>query len=105
MAMNAEAVQTGMDVFDSTGDKVGSIEAIYALIPQDQSDSTPVNGTASSMFKVGEGGVLGVGAKQLYIPSTAVQTVSPGQSVSLNCTKTQAEAQYANTPPFVHDKR
>lgn len=101
MVTNADTVQKGMEVFDSTGDKIGSVGDVYTV--QAQSQTNPIGPVTStgSLFEVDEGGVLGIGATKLYIPFSAVQTVDLGNSLTLNCTKAQAEAQYTNKPDFL----
>jgi hypothetical protein len=44
-------------------------------------------GVATGYFEVDHGGFLGIGAKALYVPYSAVQQVIPGDRVVLNCTK------------------
>lgn len=56
--------------------------------------------TSTGYFKVGEGGVLGIGATDLYIPFSAVSSVT-AEGVNLNCTKDQAEGQYRQKPAFI----
>lgn len=101
MVTNADTIQKGMDVYDSTGDKFGSVGDVYAVQAQSQTSSIAPSTSTGSMFEVDEGGVLGIGATKLYIPFSSVQTVNPGQSITLNCTKSQAETQYSNKPDFL----
>ncbi len=101
MVTSADTVQKGMDVIDSTGDKIGSVGDIYTVQAQSQTSAiSPVTSTGS-IFEVNEGGVLGIGATKLYIPFSAVQTVDLGNSITLNCTRAQAEAQYTAKPDFL----
>lgn len=116
MAMNLAGVQNGMDVFDSTGDKIGTVDDVLALAAYSQkaqsdpyapgtAESTGTTGTGatdqSAVLKVKEGGMLGIGAKELYIPADAVQTITPGESVTLNCAKSQCETLYSEKPTFL----
>jgi hypothetical protein len=118
MAINLAGVQSGMDVFDSTGDKIGTVADVLTLTAFSQNvQSDPyAPGTAEStgtpgyvsgatdqnaVLKVKEGGVLGIGAKELYIPVDAVQNITPGESVTLNCAKSQCETLYAEKPSFL----
>lgn len=101
MVTNADTIQKGMDVYDSTGDKIGSVGDVYSVQAQSQTGSMGPSTSTGSMFEVDEGGVLGIGATKLYIPFSSVQTVNPGDSITLNCTKAQAEAQYTNKPDFL----
>lgn len=118
MATDFAGVQNGMDVYDSTGDKIGTVADVltlaaysqnarndpYAAGSADSTDAT-VSGTGvadqNAVLKVNEGGVLGIGAKELYIPVDAVQTITPGQSVTLTCAKSQCESLYAQKPSFL----
>lgn len=59
--------------------------------------------TSTGWFKISEGGILGIGAKDLYIPFSAVSTISP-DGVFLNCTKDQAEQQYQQEPDFLQNQ-
>lgn len=101
MVTNADTIQKGMDVYDSTGDKIGSVGDVYSVQAQSQTSSMGPDTSTGSMFEVDEGGVLGIGATKLYIPFSSVQTVNPGDSITLNCTKSQAEMQYGNKPDFL----
>jgi len=55
---------------------------------------------STGCFKVSEGGVLGIGATDLYIPFSAVASVTDNQ-INLNCTKDQAEQEYQQKPAYV----
>jgi hypothetical protein len=118
MAINLAGVRDGMDVYDSTGDKFATVADVLTLTTYSQkAQSDPyapgtadANGTTgdgtgatdqNAVLKVKEGGVLGMGAKELYIPVDAVQTVTPGESVTLNCAKSQCETLYADKPSFL----
>lgn len=120
MAITLAGVQSGMDVFDSTGDKIGSVADVLTLAAYSQNvQSDPyARGAADSLgttgygtgatdqnavLKVKEGGVLGIGAKDLYVPVDAVQTITPGESVTLNCAKSQCETLYAEKPSFLEN--
>jgi hypothetical protein len=80
MAMNLAGVQSGMDVFDSTGDKIGTVDDVLALTAYSQNaqsdpyapetaESAGTTGTGAidqnAVMKVKEGGMLGIGAKEL----------------------------------------
>jgi len=57
--------------------------------------------TATGYFKVDQGGILGIGAKELYFPFNAVTTVVPGKNVTVNCAKDQCSDRYATKPAFL----
>ncbi|HZU12540.1 MAG TPA: hypothetical protein VFB58_06840 [Chloroflexota bacterium] len=57
--------------------------------------------TGTGYFKVDQGGILGIGAKELYIPFSAVTSVDPGNCVTLNCTKDECDNAYSQKPAFL----
>jgi hypothetical protein len=57
----------------------------------------------NAVLKVNEGGVLGIGATELYIPADGVQSISPDESVTLTCAKAQCETMYAQKPSFLEN--
>jgi hypothetical protein len=118
MATDLTGVQNGMDVYDSTGDKIGTVADVLTLAAYSQNarndpyaagaaDSTGTTGSSTgvadqnAVLKVNEGGVLGIGAKELYIPMDAVQNITPGERVTLTCAKSQCETLYAQKPSFL----
>ena len=175
MVANATDIQKGMEVYGSSGDKIGSVAEVYPYADAggaDSGTSTPifeeviveevdVTGPASGSsapsagptgspssgattmpggsfdaagtggsaagatagsatgatstvappamttgyFKVDQGGILGIGAKHLYVPYDAVDDVVPGESVTLNCTKDEADAQYGTKPDFIQENQ
>ncbi|MDQ2741792.1 MAG: hypothetical protein M3Z66_05790 [Chloroflexota bacterium] len=64
-----------------------------------------VSGTSTASdggyIKVDQGGILGLGAKHLYIPISAIQDIDPGNCVSLNVTKQQADDMYNHKPDWI----
>ena len=120
MVANLSSVEHGMDVYDSTGDKIGSVADVLTLAAFSQSAQTdPYAATTADMtgtigaatgatdqnavVKVTAGGVLGIGGKDLYIPFDAIQTITPGQSITINCAKAQCESLYAQKPSFLEN--
>lgn len=118
MAMNIASVEKGMDVYDSTGEKIGTVADVLTLAAYSQnaqndpyaagagSDTSGLGtGVAdqNAVLKVNEGGVLGIGATELYIPADGVQSITPGESVTLNCAKAQCETMYAQKPSFLEN--
>lgn len=121
MAINLNSVQTGMDVLDPNGNKIGAVSDILDVQAYSEADtdtvySDPTTGTVGdlqaetvtpdpagrqSYLKVDQGGILGIGAKELYIPSSAVQTVVPGDNLTVNCTKDTCDDMYGNKPDFL----
>jgi sporulation protein YlmC with PRC-barrel domain len=105
MATNLQMIDKGMEVYDSMGEKIGSVADVYAVAAESQTSTLTPTSTAGTMFKVNEGGVLGIGATVLYVPFNAVANVDPGDSVTLNCTQADAERQYATKPDFLESDR
>ncbi len=63
--------------------------------------TTPATVYGGGYLHVEQGGVLGIGAKDLYIPMTEVQDIDPGNCVSLSITKQQADVSYQTKPGFL----
>lgn len=59
--------------------------------------------TSTGFFKVEHGGLLGIGAKDLYIPFSDVMTTVPGQNVTVDCTKDECVDRYSQKPDFLND--
>lgn len=49
-------------------------------------------------FQVSEGGILGIGAKELYVPFSAVETVAADGVVTLSYTKDDVESRFDHKP-------
>ncbi len=88
-------VALGMDVYASDGEKVGGINEVYNRPGSAGSDSPHL------YMQVDEGNVLELWAQKLYIPFTAIVQLDPGQRVTLDCTKEEAEKQYGEKPAFL----
>jgi sporulation protein YlmC with PRC-barrel domain len=121
MAIDLSGVQTGMDVLDPAGEKIGSISDIVDVQAYSATDTTssyddPATGGTSDIgvttvtpnpsaektyLKVNQGGVLGIGAKELYIPFNSVKNIAPGDSVTVDCTKDTCGDMYGNKPDFL----
>ncbi len=117
MALDLSTVQTGMDVLDPNGDKIGSVSDILDVQAYDATDTDtlatdPTTGAVSDYdvttvapagdqryLEVKHGGVLGIGAEELYVPLSAVQNIVPGDSVTINCTKDTCGDMYGTKPP------
>jgi hypothetical protein len=110
-----------MDVLDPTGEKIGTVADIlnvqaYSATEQDTMAADPATGTVADLqtttvspdpagdqtyLKVEHGGILGIGATDLYIPFSAVQTVVPGDNLTVNCTKDTCGDLYGTKPDFL----
>jgi len=112
----------GMDVFDPNGEKVGTIAAVFAVPAFSRnSPPTPSVGTVpptgegaytgasfdsdsageETILKVERGGMMGIGATDLYIPVKDVQTMVPGKNLTINGSKDVCDNLYANKPDFM----
>jgi hypothetical protein len=97
----------GMDVFDLNGEKVGAIAAVFAVPAFSQnSPPNPSVGTVpptgeETILKLERGGMMGIGATDLYIPVKDVQTMVPGKNLTINCSKDVCDNLYANKPDFM----
>jgi hypothetical protein len=134
----------GMEVFDTNGEKIGTVVDVYsdrtvegidagitqsteaaseAAAGQDVSttddpilsgqattppasvtsttSAAPTTGaeaTGAAYFRVDHGGFLGIGAKHLYVPFSAISAVVPEENVTLSVTKDDAAQQFAEEP-------
>jgi hypothetical protein len=57
----------------------------------------------SGYFKVSEGGILGLGAKDLFVPFTAVETVAADGVVTLSYTKDEVDSRFDDKPDEFDD--
>jgi hypothetical protein len=64
--------------------------------------ATPTPGD-TGYFTVSEGGILGLGAKDLFIPFTAVETVAADGVVTLSYTKDDADNRFDHEPDGADD--
>lgn len=61
----------------------------------------PGGSTSDAYIHVEQGGILGIGAKDLYIPMSVVQDIDPSNCISLSITKQQADDSYQTKPDFL----
>ncbi len=121
MAVDLSTIQTGMDVLDPTGEKIGTIDDILDVQTYQATDTgttyqDPATGTAGDVavttvaanpsadrqyLKVKHGGVLGIGATDLYVPLSAVRQVSPEDTVTIDCTVETCQTMYGTKPSFL----
>lgn len=109
---DADQDGAGMDTTPVTGDVIVEEVDIVSAGSETATDSitadaigeayTSSTGTATATptgyFQVDQGGILGIGATQLYIPISAIADIDPGNALTLNCTKDEADAEYAEKP-------
>ncbi|HEX8917504.1 MAG TPA: PRC-barrel domain-containing protein [Chloroflexota bacterium] len=94
MSTQNAVIEPGMRVYVSDGEELGAISHVWTGL-----EETP----ASSLdyFKVTEGGFLGIGETALYIPFSAVDTVVPGESVTVNCGQEECIHRFTTKPDVV----
>lgn len=82
------------------------VEAVYDTGVIGTGGTSPGAGSANDTgyFKVEHGGVLGIGAKDLYIPFSAVSDVVPGDRVTVSCTHDVCIKQYETKPDFLDNR-
>jgi PRC-barrel domain len=121
MVTNLSGIQ-GMDVFDTNGEKVGTVADVLAVqalsqnsTPDSSVDTVPTTGEVAytggsfdsgtagegTILKVESGGIMGIGATVLYIPVKDVQSVAPGENLTINCRKDACDNLYANKLDFL----
>lgn len=101
----------------TNGEKVGSVANVFAVpafgqnsTPNLSVDTIPTTGEVAhtggsldldsveegTILKVERGGIMGIGASDLYIPVRDVQSVAPGENLTINCNKDVCDHRYAN---------
>ncbi|GAC1530542.1 MAG: hypothetical protein NVS2B16_37450 [Chloroflexota bacterium] len=101
METTTSGITKGMDVYSSDGEKIGTVADVYTETPAaaEAAGSEDVAGvTGWRYIKVGQGGVLGLGTKDLYIPFDAVTETVNGKALRVNCTKDECSDRYGEKP-------
>jgi ribosomal 30S subunit maturation factor RimM len=94
-------IAKGMQVYSTDGEKLGTVAEVYTGTPAEieaAGSNDAADATGTLYIKVEHGGVLGLGARDLYIPFTAVTEVAAGEAVTVNGTKDECSARYGNKP-------
>ncbi len=97
----ASAGMPGESAMDDLGPPIEEVVVAEEVISIPSSNASGMAGERSGgagYFKVEQGGVLGFGAKALYIPFGAVQSVVPGDRVVLSGTKEECDSMYGQRP-------
>lgn len=109
--MNTETldIRLDMEVYGCDGTKIGTVAHIYRVLPESESSGAATEAhttiaSAITYLQVESGGVLGLGAKALYIPITAVETSAEG-CVTVNCAKNECMDRYAAKPAGLDEAR
>ena len=89
-------IETGMEVYGTEGEKLGKVTHVWP-------DAAAPGSTVSrpGYFQMEHGGILGVGAKDLYVPYSAVDDCVPGDCVTLGCAKDECYRLYAGKPDYL----
>ena|SRR5947209_4729872 len=90
-------IDNDMEVFSSDGEKIGKVSHVWPNV-----GDTASGITTGGYFQVDQGGILGLGAKHLYVPYSAVDDCVPGECVTLNCAKGECADLYQEQPEFLH---
>lgn len=109
MSVNMAWIQSGMEVFDTNGEKVGTVDDVLAVEARSATEVSSGVTTAPGPFdphpahsggylKVVSGGFLGIGGHDLYVPFSAVSNVAPGDCVTINCTRGMCSQEYSAVP-------
>ncbi|GAC1462025.1 MAG: hypothetical protein PVSMB7_01300 [Chloroflexota bacterium] len=83
------------------GPNYGALGAFSASTQTgDVSDSSSPSGSASTAgyLHIKEGGLLGLGGKDLYVPTDQVEDVAPGDRITLRVTKAEAGERFTREP-------
>lgn len=88
----------GMHVFDPNGEKVGTVADVFAVPAFGHSSFDSDAAGEGRILKVERGGIMGIGAADLYIPVKIVQSVVPGEYLTINCGKDVCDNLYAKKP-------
>lgn len=91
----------GMHVFDPNGEKVGTVADVFAVPAIGHSSFDSDSSGEGRILKVERGGIMGIGATDLYIPVKVVQSMVPGKYLTINCSKDVCDDLYANKPDFI----
>jgi sporulation protein YlmC with PRC-barrel domain len=67
------------------------------------SDTAGGTGRDGDYFKVDRGGILGIGAKELYVPYTDVKAVTSEGVIRLGCPRNRCDERYAEKPAFLRE--
>jgi hypothetical protein len=95
-------IRLDMDVYGCDGAKIGTVAHIYRVSPETEGSGTAAEpratiASAVTYLQVESGGILGLGAKELYVPITALETAAEG-CLTLNCTKNECLNRHATKP-------
>lgn len=91
-----------VDVVEIVPDALGGAEAVYeTAVVGTPSRAGAGSTTETGYLKVEHRGMLGLGAKDLYIPVSAVTDVVPGDRLTVSCQHDECMKQYEARPDFL----
>jgi hypothetical protein len=89
-------ITEGMEVFGTDGKKIGKVNHVWKGITDSTTDVM-----SAGYFQVDQGGILGLGAKHLYVPFSAVEDVTPDECLTLACSTDDCADRFGNKPDFL----
>ncbi len=91
-------VREGMDVYGSDGEKIGEVGDVHIGILGEGQVTGTTESDERSYFQIKQGGVLGIGGSEVYVPAELVQQVSDDR-VTLNRTSDElSSGAYSEVP-------
>jgi hypothetical protein len=96
--MDADTIRIdgGMEVFTTDGQKLGKVSHVWPVV-----DDASSGIASTGYFQVDQGGVLGIGAKHLYVPYSAIDDHVPGECVTISCAKNDCTRLFEQQPEFL----
>lgn len=89
-------ITEGMEVLGTDGKKIGKVNHVWKGVTDSATDVM-----SSGYFQVDQGGILGVGAKHLYVPFSAVEDTTPDECLTLSCSTDDCPDRFGNKPDFL----
>ncbi|GAC1325990.1 MAG: hypothetical protein NVS2B16_08090 [Chloroflexota bacterium] len=96
MYADTKRIEDGMEVFTSDGQKLGKVSHVWPVV-----DDASSGITSTGYFQVDQGGILGLGAKHLYVPYSAIDDYVAGECVTISCAKSDCVHLYEQQPDFL----
>jgi|SRR5947209_282642 hypothetical protein len=105
MAVDMTGVRQGMEVYGSDDEKVGSVAEVVTSwrggsgLDTGNAGGADADRTPNTYLKIEQRSLLDTEARVLWIPSTQVAAVVPGERVTLQCEAEACIEQYQQQPP------
>lgn len=100
MAVTLDTVQGDMEVYGSDGEKIGSVGGVERAT-EVTAVGQGIDEVVSSVIrylKVKRPGLLDIAGEDLYVPESAIRSMSFAHGVVLECTKDECIARYKYKP-------